>query len=256
MKRVTTSVGCIGRRVLPSRAIAAARRALRGRAHPADALLGDLDGVERPPEHVEREGADLAEHVFCTYQIGVIVDEEQAAVLAAGLLVGHGGEDDVARQLLAAPGDEGQDTGAHRRHVLHVDRAAAPKVAVVDFAGERAVLPPRRVGLDHVDVRVQEQRRLLPGAGDARDHARAALLARDERRLDLGRAEEIGERLGGGLLVAVVVAAGAAVDGGDADDLRKELHARVAFGLPVEVGHHSIRIWMPAPTPKSRVPSS
>ena len=175
---MTTSVGCMGRRPWPSRAMALASRTTAlsgsgiepcpgepsiGRAHPAHALLGDLDRIEGAPEEVERERPDLAEHVLCTHFVGVLVAEEHAAELAAGLLVGDAGEDHVARELLAVlrvAREHRHDARAHRGHVLHVDRAAAPHVAVVDLAAERIVLPRCRVGLDDVEVRVEEQRRL------------------------------------------------------------------------------------------------
>src|SRR5439155_47710 len=72
--------------------------ALVGGAHPADALLGDLDRIERAAEEVERKRTDLAEHVFRTHFVGMLLDEEQAPVRARGLLVGDGGEDDVAQE--------------------------------------------------------------------------------------------------------------------------------------------------------------
>ena len=77
--------------------------ALVGGAHPAHALLGDLDRVERAAEEVQRERADLAEHVLCTHFVGVLVAQEDAAELAARLLVGDRREDHVAGELLARP---------------------------------------------------------------------------------------------------------------------------------------------------------
>ena len=54
----------------------------------------------------------------------------------------------------AGPDDREQ----HRVEVLHVDRAAAPDVAVLDLAGERVDLPVLGRRRHDVEVAVQQQR--------------------------------------------------------------------------------------------------
>jgi hypothetical protein len=56
--------------------------------HPAEALLGDLHRVERRVAEVQREAADLAQRELGAHQLGVLLDQEPRAELAAGLLVG------------------------------------------------------------------------------------------------------------------------------------------------------------------------
>ena len=55
----------------------------------------------------------------------------------------------------AGPGPH--DGEQHRVEVLHVDRAAAPEVAVLDLAGERVDLPVLGRRRDDVEVAVQQQ---------------------------------------------------------------------------------------------------
>ena len=49
---------------------------------------------------MERERADLSEHVFCTHFIGVVITEVRAAERAAVLFVRDGGEDEIAIERL------------------------------------------------------------------------------------------------------------------------------------------------------------
>ena len=72
------------------------------RAHPAEALLGDLDRIERRVAEVEREPADLADRVLGLDLRAVLLDEEPRAEIAAGLLVGDRREDHVAIEPRAA----------------------------------------------------------------------------------------------------------------------------------------------------------
>jgi len=220
-----------------------ARLAFDRQAQPRGALLRGLNRVERLAEDLLRKSADFAECVFCTDQVGVLVDEEQAPFLAAGFFVGDAGEDHVAVELALADllADQDEHLGAHRRHVLHVDRAAAPEVAVVDLSAERVVPPLARVGFDHVEVRVEQDRRLAPVALDARDDVGAASLGLEDDGLDLRGAEALGEQLGRGALVAVPLFAGAAVDGGNAQEVGEQAHAARAASGPVDRVHRAAR---------------
>jgi len=204
---------------------AVARRSVERRAYPADPLLGDLDRIERAPEEVHREGADLAEHVLGLHLVGMLAGEKEAPLRARGLLVGHGREDEIALQLRLLAREQGDDARAHRRHVLHVDGAASPEPPVVDLARERRVGPARLVGFDDVEVRVQEQRasrravvarRARP---QARDEVRAPARLLEEARLDAGLAEKLGYPFRGGALVTVAGLVRPAVHGGDAQQI-------------------------------------
>ena len=87
-----------------------------------------------------------------------------------------------------------RDGDHHADHVLHVDRAAAPHVAVLDRAGERVHAPVGGFGGHHVEVAVDHQRAALGvGAGQPGEHVAAAGRAR----LDvLGLVADLFELLG------------------------------------------------------------
>ena len=55
---------------------------------------------------------------------------------STGLLVGDGGEDDIALELRAGALQREHHRQLHRHHVLHIDRAAAPDHAVEQLAAE------------------------------------------------------------------------------------------------------------------------
>ena len=63
----------------------------------------------------------------------MVVDQPGAAGGAAGLLVGHRGQLEVAPQRHPEAGQQPDDGHAHGHHVLHVDRTPAPDGAVVDL---------------------------------------------------------------------------------------------------------------------------
>ncbi len=83
----------------------------------------------------------------------MVVDEPARAVVAPGLLVGDAGEDEVALAHHAFPLEAREHERGHDRHVLHVDGAAPPQVAVVELAAERRVAPALGLGGDDVEVR-------------------------------------------------------------------------------------------------------
>ena len=131
------------------RVVFARHRAVTGAAggaqlHPHRALLGDLDGIDDAPVHAHREAARFAERELGAHELGMVVDEPARAVVAARLLVGDAGEDDVALERQALALEARDDERGHHRHVLHVDGAAAPQVAVVDLAAERRMASSSR----------------------------------------------------------------------------------------------------------------
>jgi hypothetical protein len=140
-----------------------AGEAARGQLHPHHRLLGGLDQVEAAftavaARHGQREPTDLADRLGdALEQVGAVVDQPLGPVFPAGLLVGDEREDKIPRRhdprAFEVPGDRDQ----HAAHVLHVDRAAAPHIAVGDRTGERVHAPVRRLGGHHVEVPVQQQ---------------------------------------------------------------------------------------------------
>ena len=206
---------------LDGRVVVVRHRAVAGRAgrpdpRPDDALLGDLDRVEAPAVERDRVAADLVEGggrgstVRVTEELGALLDESTGAVLAAGLLIGDCGEDDVATKLGTGASQGQHDGKLHRHHVLHVDRAAAPDDAVDELAAERISRPGLRVDRHDVEVAQQDQRRLGGRARRAQAaHARTA--ARDELdhlRLDARVAEHLGAVARGSRLASGRIATG------------------------------------------------
>jgi hypothetical protein len=79
-----------------------------------------------------------------------------------------GDEEEIALWLESRAGENRHRDGAHRRLILHVERSAAPQVAViVEMTGERGMPPVPGVGGNHVGVAKQRKRRTLAAAGDA-----------------------------------------------------------------------------------------
>ena len=89
------------------------------------------------------------------------LDEPLRPERAARLLVGEEREDEVARRHDPVAAEPAGDRDHHRVHVLHVDRAAAPHVAVLHRTGEGVHRPLRRLGGHDVEVPVDEQRATL-----------------------------------------------------------------------------------------------
>ncbi len=168
------------------------------RLQPADLLLGHLDRIEALAAHLEREAAELAERVaHAREQLRVLLDEVARAEVAAGLLVGEDDEHEVAGELGALPLRAHEGADEHRDARLHVERAAAPDVAVLEPALERRVRPVLAGGRDDVDVPLEQERRRV-AAGEAADEVRPAGLLLVELRLAARvlelRAEELDAR--------------------------------------------------------------
>ena len=200
------------------------------RPQPGDALLGHLDRVEGPAAQVEGGPADLPEGVAGPDLVGVVVDQPGAAGRAAGLLVGHRGQLEVAPQGHPEPGQQPDGGHAHGHHLLHVDRAPAPDGAVVDLAGERRVPPAPGLGRDHVDVAVEQQRGRVPvAAGQAGDQVGPARGRRQHLRLDPGPAQGVGQE---GHALGLVAGR---VGGVEPQQRPQQLHHRLALPLPVDL---------------------
>ncbi len=130
----------------------------------------------------------------------------------------------AGRQPFARERDAGGDLG--RRLRLHVERAAAPQLAVDHVAAPRVVLPLARVREHRVDVGEQAQRRAVGLAAQAGDEIRALLEPPDERHLEAGVAQRRGELLLRRTLVA------RRVDGVVPDEPREQRGR-----LRLQVGH-------------------
>ena len=149
------------------------RTGAHAQPHPGDRLLRGHHGVDADVlTEGQREAADLAERLGAAReQVGAVLGEPVRAVGAAGLLVGEEREHDVARGDGALGGELARERQDHRVHVLHVHRAPAPDVAVLDRAGQRVDRPLALVEGHDVEVPVHEQRGALGiGALQPREH--------------------------------------------------------------------------------------
>ncbi len=160
-----------------------------------EALLGRLDGIEPPATDLDADAAGLGQAGVGPEQLGFVVDDPGDALVAARLLVGGAGEDDVAPQAgdgIARGIEAGRDRVAgepehdlqlHGRHALHVHGTAAVDVAVGDLARERVARPALGIGRHDVEVRQEEQRpaarAVAPEAGD--DVAASGIRFQDDR---------------------------------------------------------------------------
>ena len=133
-------------------------RAAGPQPHPPEALLGGLDQVHPLLVDRQREAPDLPDGLRAALeQVGPVLDEPLRAERAARLLVRDEPEDEIPRWHHAVAPEPAGHRDHHRVHVLHVDRPAAPHVAVLHRSGERVHRPLRRLGRHHVEVPVHEQ---------------------------------------------------------------------------------------------------
>ena len=116
---------------------------------------------------------------------------------ARRFLLGHGVDDEVARQRDAELGERAGCDDHARHPALHVARPAAVEQALAQLGRERVGHRPvcARLDVDDVDVAVQQQRPPAAAPAEAPDELRAAL----ER--ELGRHHGVrSQRLGVGLV--------------------------------------------------------
>jgi hypothetical protein len=149
--------------------------AARRQAQPQHALLGGLDQVGPGAAERDREAADLAQRLGrAGEELRLVLDQPARPDHAAGLLVGEKSEDHIPRGYGVVALELARDGESHRDHALHVDRAAAPHVAVADLPGEGMHRPVGGVGRHHVEVAVHQQRAARRiGAGQPDDHIAA-----------------------------------------------------------------------------------
>ena len=172
------------------RVVRVAHRAVTGGAvgtqpQPRQTLLGGLHQVDPAIVDGGREATDLPDPLGATLEpLGLLVDHRVRTLLAPCLLVGGERERDrpIRHGSGSRPGpDDGKDRGVE---VLHVHRAAAPDVPVMDLAGERVDLPVRSTSRYDVEVAVQQQPVLGVGVPPMRDEGRAPGRRFEELRRD------------------------------------------------------------------------
>ena len=208
--------------------VGVAHRPVAGRAvgpqpQPGQPLLRSLDEVDPLPLHGGGEAADLSDPLGAALEpLRVLVGQRMRTLDAARLLVGREREGDrpLRQHTRTLPGpDDGQD---RRVEVLHVDRTAAPDVAVLLLGRERVDLPVGLGGRYDVQVAVQEQPvggvRIAPVR-----HDRGPPLRRLEQlRADPDLVEQTGDVLGSRPLPRTRVVA--VVRGVDPDQVAADLH--------------------------------
>ena len=162
-------------------------------------------------------------------QVRTVLDDPPGARLAAGLLVGGGEEDDVARGGLAGALQRDERHQLGDRDALRVERPASVDVAVLPHAAERRHAPGTRVGRDDVEVGEEDDRPAAPAPGEegvevAAVRARLDHVGRDALRPELARERVRGRRLAAGRILGV-----------DPDDVAQHVGGLVAQPVPVRV---------------------
>ena len=153
--------------------------------------------------------------------------EPDRALAAPALLVDDDHDEQVAAggaPALACERDRRDDLGGRLR--LHVDRAAAPDLAVDLLARPRVLPPVLGGGEDGVDVRQQAEDRALGAAAQAGDEVGSLLGPPEQRDLEPGVAQQAGQHLLGRTLGARWI------DGSVADELAEQRDR-----LLLEAGH-------------------
>ena len=196
-----------------------------------DALLAAADAVIAAAVELERAAGTLVDQQIAANLVGVLLGQPAGADITARLLVGD--EDELQRSPRGAPAAAPQRDGGDRfgRDLrLHVDRAAAPEVAVHNLAAPGVVLPVLDGGQDGVDVTEVDHRRAVFGGSPERgDQVRALWGGGQQLGLEAGLAHVGLEELDGCALVA------RRVDRVEADQLLQYLSR---FGL--ELGGHGV----------------
>src|ERR671923_319694 len=188
------------------------------RAH----LLGRRARVEDAPAEEEPVAAALVHAVLGANGLRMCLAEPLEAEARADLLVGAGGEDQVAARLKALPRQRGERDRARNDLSLHVERAASPDLPVAQLAGPGVELPLGRVGENGVGVRQQHEPRPAPAARDPGDEVRPLRDLRQQLRLDAAVAQVLAKEFRGPCLVP------GRVDRVDADQLLEELRRLLA----------------------------
>ena len=182
--------------------------------------------------HVERERvaaghrqvapAGLGQAVLPRKRLGPVLKEPPRPQSAAGLLIGHAHEGELAARV-AAPGHLAGDRGLGGGNKQHVHRAAAVELAVLDDRLKRRLGP--LVLVDRDDVGVAQQGERLRAGVASRDGKRDGHPARVRlEALDLHRVFHVGKETLERVRVAVFRAGvgGQVVHAGVADEFAEE----------------------------------
>jgi hypothetical protein len=141
---------------------------------PKDPLLAERDRVEAAVVALESHAASLVDDEVGPHEVGALLAEPARAEPAARLLVRRRNDQKLAPSRPPALGCERRDRGDLCRDLaLHVERTAAPDLAVDHVAAPGITAPFRRIGGNGVGVAEQTQRRSVGIPRETRDEVRA-----------------------------------------------------------------------------------
>ncbi len=145
--------------VAPVRHRSVPGRSAHTESAPGQALLADIDRDGAFAVRIDgRPPAEFGQHVVGVDDVPMVLGHPVGSPDAARLLVGHAEVDEVALGPEAFRGEAAEGDGHRRGQVQHVDRPAAPHLAVDHLAGERIVPPPVGVHRHHIGVGHEAQR--------------------------------------------------------------------------------------------------
>jgi hypothetical protein len=121
-------------------------------------LLRRLDVVREVLAVAHAPAAPFVECVLCLDEGAVVLQQVVDAVVGPALLIGGERHDDVAVPTIPLGLEAHDRRQVHRAVVLVVGDAAPEEGRVLLDEGERRQRPVLGLGLDHVDVREEEQR--------------------------------------------------------------------------------------------------
>ncbi len=155
-------------------------------------LLRDLHAEAERAAVAQRAATALVDRELGVDQVAVVLQEPMHAVVRRirQLLIGRERQDDVAVRLEAFVDVADHVGHEDRRHRLVVDGAAAAEIAVDLLQLERVEIPVLALGLDHVEMRKQQQRAARAGAVQPRHQVAFARPRREHR--DIGGRETAG----------------------------------------------------------------
>ena len=146
--------------------------------HQYEPFSPTITGRRGPCARRHLEAARFGDDVVGHHRVALVLEQVLGAPRAEVLLVGDREVDERAARREARAGEVAERDRHRRGEVEHVDRAAAPDLAVDDLAAER--IAPPAVGVHRHDVGVahqQQRRRGRIAALDARDEVLAARAA-------------------------------------------------------------------------------
>ena len=161
-------------------------------------LLGRGAEVVRAPGDLDAVAGALVDGVLAAHGLGVLAAEpgEPEVGVVAHLLVGGGGEDQVAARLEPLARERGDRDRARRHLALHVQRPASPHLPVANLARPGVDGPLGRIGQDRVRVREEQQPRPVAAPTDPRHEVRPLRHARVQLALDAERLQVAAQQIG------------------------------------------------------------